>query len=152
MWIRSQLEIFLTQMFPNFPELTRLEIGTCNPKCEMLEQISKRWCENNFVFCWKELILFKTKKQHNIRTRKILKAGSDCNALQLQFPKQRRCGNQLQILYLDTAIISCTKTNLPFFIDVKKHSEGWSKKKKKNPIWRSCGISIGTAAEFHNFF
>ena len=50
MWIRSQLEIFLTQMFPNFPELTRLEIGTCNPKCEMLEQISKRWCENNFVF------------------------------------------------------------------------------------------------------
>ena len=26
MWIRSQLEIFLTQMFPNFPELTRLEI------------------------------------------------------------------------------------------------------------------------------
>ena len=61
MWIRSQLEIFLTQMFPKFPELTRLEIGTCNPKCEMLEQISKRWCENYFVFCWKELILFKTK-------------------------------------------------------------------------------------------
>ena len=26
MWIRSQLEIFLTQMIPNFPELTRLEI------------------------------------------------------------------------------------------------------------------------------
>ena len=48
MWIRSQLEIFLTQMFPKFPELTRLEIGTCNPKCEMLEQISKR-CKKNIV-------------------------------------------------------------------------------------------------------
>ena len=26
MWIRSQLEIFLTQLFPNFLELTRSEI------------------------------------------------------------------------------------------------------------------------------
>ena len=99
MWIRSQLEIFLTQMFPNFPELTRLEIGTCNSKCEMLEQISKRWCENNFVFCWKELIYSRqnnntTSGQEKFsNTGQDLKAGSDCNALQLQFPKQRRCGN-----------------------------------------------------------
>ena len=31
---------------------------------------------------------------------------------------------QPQILNLDTAIILCTKTNLPFFMDVKKRSKG----------------------------
>ena len=74
MWTRSQLEIFWTQLFPNFPELTRsenvCEIGTYNSKCETVEQISKRGYGNNFVFCWKKLISFWKKEQQNIPTRK----------------------------------------------------------------------------------
>ena len=53
MWIRSQLEIFWTQLFPNFLELTRseivCEIGICNPECETVEQTIKTWCGNKFV-------------------------------------------------------------------------------------------------------
>ena len=69
MWIRSQLEIFWTQLFPNFPELTRseivCEIGTCNSKCETVEQISKRGYGNNFVFAEEtDFILEKRTTKH----------------------------------------------------------------------------------------
>ena len=70
MWyITSQLEIFLTQLSPNFPELTRLEIvseiGICNTKCETVEQISKRGYGNNFVFAEEtDFILEKRTTKH----------------------------------------------------------------------------------------
>ena len=68
-WIRSQLEIFWAKLFPNFPELTRskivCEIGTCNSKCETVEQISKRGYGNNFVFVLLEQTDFHSRKtQH----------------------------------------------------------------------------------------
>ena len=69
MWIRSQLEIFWAQLFPNFPEMTRskivCEIGTCNSKCETVEQISKRGYGNNFVFAEEtDFILEKRTTKH----------------------------------------------------------------------------------------
>ena len=66
MWIRSQLEIFWAQLFPNFPELTRskivCEIGTC---IQSVKQWNKSAKEDMgtilFLFCWNKLIFIQEK-------------------------------------------------------------------------------------------